>query len=126
MATEQLPSETLAIAGLPTLGGALANKYEVLGATYGFEEDSEVKVGAAGQFKSDIVYSRRETCQLELEALHGTDSATLSKGGQLASGILTLADLSTASAWNIRSASWGLTRGVQTLALDLIQQADKL
>ena len=126
MATEQLPSALYDIAQQPTLGGALSGLYEVISATYAMEEDTETKFGGNGQFKAEITYGRRETCQLELEALSGTDSSTLAQGGQLASGILVLADGSTASAWNIRSASYGKTRGVQTLSLDLIQQLDKL
>ena len=126
MATEQLPSALYDIAQQPTLGGALANLYEVISAQYGIEEDTETKQAATGRFKAEITYSRRETCSLELEAIYGTDPTTLAQGGQLASGILTLADLSTASAWNIRSATWTKTRGVQTVSLDVIQQLDKL
>lgn len=122
---EELPIAAYNLNGQPVLGGVLLDKYEVIDATYGLEEDGEVKQKGIGQFKSDIVYSRRETCQLELEALHGTDSTALSKGGQLASGILAMED-GTATAWNIRDASLGLTRGVQALTLDLIQQGDQL
>jgi len=126
MATEQLASALYKIAGQPTLAGALANKYEVISANYGFEEDSEIKVKAAGQFGADITYSRRETCQLELEALHGTDSEALIISGQIATGILKRANGVTDSAWNIRNASLGKTRGVQTVSLDLIMQLDTL
>jgi hypothetical protein len=126
MATEQLATALYKIAGQPTLSGALENKYEVIQATYGFEEDSETKQKQSGLFNSEITYSRRETCQLELEALHETDSEGLVTGGELASGILTRADGSTASAWNIRSATLGKTRGVQTVSLDLIMQLDTL
>ena len=126
MATEQLPSALYKIAGQPTLAGAWADKFEVINASYGIEEDSETKQTAAGQFKAEITYSRRETCSLELEGLDETDASTLSQGGELASGILTLADGTTASAWNIRSATLTTTRGVQGVTLDLIQQEDKL
>jgi len=126
MATEQLPSALYDIAGQPTLGGAWADKFEVLSATYGLEEEGETKQKGNGQFLAEITYSRRETCQLDLEALNATDASTLANGGELASGILTLADQSTASAWNIRSVTWTKTKGVQTVSLDVIQQLDKL
>jgi hypothetical protein len=126
MATEQLPSALYDIGEQPTLAGAWANKFEVISAVYGIEEDTETKQQGNGQFKAEITYSRRETCQLELEALHGTDATTLSQGGQLASGILTLADGSTAAAWNIRSCSLSKTKGVVVVSLDVIQQQDKL
>jgi hypothetical protein len=126
MATEQLPSALYDIGQQPTLGGALADKYEVISAQYGLAEEGEVKQTAAGRFKAEITYSRRETCQLELEALYGTTITDLTVGGQLASGILTLADGATASAWNIQGVTGTHTKGVQTLSLDLIQQLDKL
>jgi len=126
MAVEQLPSAKYLVAGQPTLGGAYANKYDVISADYGEVRDEEDKFKAAGQFNAVICYSRRETCRLTLEALNGTVVATLVNSGSLASGILTLADGSTAAAWNIRDAKAGLTRGVQTVELDLIQQLDKL
>jgi hypothetical protein len=126
MATEQLATAVYKIAGQPALAGDLAGKYEVIEATYGFEEDSEVKQKQTGQFGADITYSRRETCQLELEALHDTDSEALIVAGELASGILPRADGSTASAWNIRSATLNKTRGVQSVSLDLIMQLDTL
>ncbi len=126
MATQQLASAVYKIAGQPTLGGVWENKFEVLSAQYGFDEDSEVKQGAAGQFAADVNYSRRETCQLELECLHGTDPDPLISGGQLASGILTRADQSTASAWNIRDVTVNKTRGVTTVSLDVIMQLDTL
>jgi len=126
MATEQLPSALYDIAGQPTIAGAYADSYEVISASYGLEEDTETKQQANGQFKAEITYSRRETCSLELEALYGVDPTTLVQSGSLASGILVLADGSTASAWNIRSATLGLTKGVKTVSLDVIQQLDKL
>ena len=121
MATEQLPASTYKIAGQPALTG-----YEVISATYGFEEDGEDKQSAAGQQKARINYSRRQTLQLELEALSAATPHTYIAGGQIASGTIPLADGSTASAWNIRNPVYGKTRGVQTLSLDLIQQGDLL
>jgi hypothetical protein len=126
MATEQLPSALYDIGAQPTLGGAWADKFEVINCVYDIEEDTETKQASTGRFKADITYSRRETCQLELDALNGTTSTTLADGGQLASGILTLADGSTASAWNIQSCSLTMTKSVQTVSLSLIQQLDKL
>jgi hypothetical protein len=126
MAVEQLPSDKYQVAGQPTLAGAYANKYDVIGADYGEVRDEEDKVKAAGQFNAVICYSRRETCRLTLEALNGTTVATIVAAGQLASGILKLADGVTDAAWNIRDAKSGVTKGVSTVELDLIQQLDKL
>lgn len=121
MATEQLPAAQYIVAGQPSLSG-----WEVIQADYGFEEDFEDKQDATGQQKAKITYSRRQTLSLTLEAAHGGTVHTYVAGGQIASGTLTLADGSTASAWNIRSATLGRTRGVTTMQLDLIQQADLL
>lgn len=121
MATEQLPSGVYAIAGQPTVSG-----WEVIDAKYGIQEDGEDKVGGAGQHKARINYSRRETLALTLEALAAADPDAYQTGGQIASGTFTLADGSTASAWNIVSAELGLSKGVKTVALQLIQQGDLL
>jgi len=121
MATEQLPSATYTIAGQQTVTG-----WEVLSSNFGFQEDGEDKADAAGQHKARINYSRRQTLQLEMEALAAADIDAYQTGGQVASGIFTLADGSTAAAWNIVSATMGQTRGVTTCSLSLIQQADAL
>jgi hypothetical protein len=100
--------------------------YEVISATAAFEEDTETKQNAAGQFKADITYMRRQTLQLELEALTAAVVGAYVVGGTIASGTFTLANGSTASAWKIRSATEGATKGVRTLSLDLISLTDGL
>jgi hypothetical protein len=121
MATEQLPASTYLIGQKYALTG-----YEVIDAKASFVEDAEDKASGAGQHKAKITFSRRQTLALELEALAAGTPATYIAGGQIASGVFTLANGSTASAWNIRSATEGATRGVRTLTLDLIQQGDSL
>ena len=120
MATEQLPSATYTIAGQVTLAN-----WEILSNVYGFEEDAEEKMAADGQWKAKITYSRRETLSLEMEALAGADLDAY-QGGQVASGVFTLSDGSTATAWNIVSSTLTRTKGVATLSLELIQQGDTL
>jgi hypothetical protein len=100
--------------------------YEVISATAAFEEDTETKQNAAGQFKADITYMRRQTLQLELEALTAAVVGAYVVGGTIASGTFALANGSTASAWKIRSATEGATKGVRTLSLDLISLTDGL
>jgi hypothetical protein len=121
MATEQLPAAVYLIGQKYALTG-----YEVISANASFEEDTENKAGGAGQHKAKITYSRRQTLQLELEALAAGTPATYITGGQIASGVFTLADGSTATAWNITSASESSTKGVRSLSLSLIQQGDLL
>ena len=122
MATEQLPASTYLIAHSYALAG-----YEIITASAGFEEDAETKQGAVGQFKCEITYMRRQTLALELEALAAaTPGATYVTGGTIASGVFPLADGSTESAWKIRDAKEGSTKGVRTLSLDLISLTDLL
>ena len=122
MGTEQLPSALYLIDQKYALTG-----YEVINSSSDFDEDTETKQDASGQFKADITYMRRETLQLELEALAaGTPGATYGSGGTIASGAFTLADGTTATAWKIRSANVGSNKGVRTLSLDLIALTDTL
>ena len=121
MAQEQLPSGIYTVGQTYDLTG-----YEIITATPGFEEDAEDKVDQDGRFLSKITYSRRETLQLELEALAAATVSTYIAGGEIASGVFTLADGTTATAWNIRSSSNGVTKGVTTVSLDLIQQGDNI
>ena len=119
---EQLPSDLYLVGQKYALTG-----YEVISATSGFEEDTETKQDGNGRFKADITYMRRQTLQLELEALAaGTPGATYGDGGTIASGVFTLADGVTDTAWKIRSAPTGSTKGVRTLSLDLIALTDAI
>lgn len=121
MAQEQLPEATYDVGQTYDLTG-----FEIITATPGFEEDAEDKVDQNGRHKAKITYSRRETLQLELEALTaGTPSAYIA-GGEIESGVFPLASTAQATAWNIRSASNGVTKGVTTVSLDLIQQGDQI
>ena len=121
MAQEQLPAATYQVGQLYDLTG-----YEIISATPGFEEDAEDKVDQNGRNKAKITYSRRQTLQLELESLTAGTPETYITGGQVASGVFPLADGSTTTAWNIRSATNGVTKGVTTVSLDLIQDGDMI
>ena len=120
MATEQLPASTYTIAGQETLAN-----WEIISNVYGFEDDGEDKYAGDGQWKCRLTYSRRETLSLEMESLDGADLDAY-QGGQVASGVFTLSDGLTATAWNITSSTLTRTKGVATLSLELIQQGDTL
>ena len=122
MAAEQLGSKTYLVGQPLTLSG-----FEVVDSTYGFEEDGETRYDANGTFGSDLTYSRRQTLSVTLDVLAGEgagDPATYVSGGSIASGVFPLADESTATAWKIRSAAPGRTKGVATLQLELVQLGD--
>ena len=118
MATEQLPASTYAIGGQRSVTG-----YEVIRETQGHVDDGEDKAGPAGAHKARIVYSRRKTLQVELEALTAaTAPASFFVGGGLSD-----ADLAAAGTdWKIRDVKYGLTKGVRTVSLDLIKLTDDL
>jgi hypothetical protein len=118
MAAEQLPADQYKIGGQPTITG-----YEVIQATEGFEEDAEDKAKGSGQHKAKITYSRRKTLQLELEALAAGAPESYVAGGGLSA---TFDPAGTPKVWKVRSATYGLTRGVQTVSLDLISLIDEL
>ncbi len=116
MATEQLPASQYAIAGQPTVTG-----YEVINASYGIEEDAEDKKGAAGAHKAKITYMRRQTAQLELEAL-----AAATQGAYLVGGVLDANFAPGGTVWKIRSVNETTTKGVTTISLDVIALVDLL
>jgi hypothetical protein len=116
MGTQQLPADQYKIGGQPAITG-----YEVIEATFGFEEDSEDKQAGSGQHKAKISYSRRKTLQLELEALSTADPHEYVAGGGLDANFAPGGNV-----WKVRSATNGRTRGVQTVSLDLISLVDEL
>ena len=120
MATTQLPTGQYKVGGQPTLSG-----WQVITGTYGLEEDSETKYDSNGRFKCKIVYGRRSTLQITMEAISGTTTTTYDNGGQIASGVF--ADgAGNATAWKIRSSSRINTRGPVQVTLDLVAQTDLL
>ena len=75
---EQYPTNTLAVGGQSTVSG-----WDVLSDNPGFEEDAGSYKNPNGTHKADIVYSRRKTQELELQAQYGTTPATLVAGGSV-------------------------------------------
>ena len=73
---EQYPTNTLAVGGQGTVSG-----WDVLSDSPGFEEVASSYKNSSGTHKVDIVYSRRKTWEVELQALSGTTPATLQAGG---------------------------------------------
>ena len=124
MAAEQLGPKTYLVGQPLTLSG-----FEVVDSSYGFEEDGETRYGANGTFGADLTYSRRQTLSVTLDVLAGEgggNPATYVNGGSIASGVFPLADGSTETAWKIRSATPGRTKGVATLQLELVQLGDAI
>jgi len=120
MPAEQLPATVYLLGGQITVAN-----FVVINTSRSFEEDTETKHGTDGRFSTEITYSRRETVQAQCDALSAATPHTY-MGGTIASGSITLADGSTASAWKIRNAAIEATRGVRTVTLDLIQLGDKI
>jgi hypothetical protein len=124
-ANQQLATAVYALGGQLTLSG-----WELPQNAYSFEEDTEDKQAASGIFKANITYSRRQTLSVTIEALTASAAASVNAayitGGQVASGVFTLADGSTATAWKIRSATRTTTRGPIQVELDLIQLGDMI
>jgi len=112
MATEQIPASKYVVAGQTALTG-----WQVISETTGFQEDTEDKATAAGQFNSKITYSRRPTKQLVLEANHGTTTTTYDSGGTIVYGGVT---------YIINSVSRVNTRGAVQVTLDLVSSVDSL
>ena len=122
MAAEQLGSKTYLVGQPLTLSG-----FEIVDSTYGFEEDGETRYVGNGKFGADITYSRRQTLSVTLDVLAGEgggDPSIYVEGGQIATEVFKLADGTTNTAWKIRSATPGRTKGVATLQLELIQLGD--
>jgi len=78
---DQYPTNTLAVGGQGTLTG-----WDVLEEGGGFEEDARPYKNPNGTHKVDIVYSRRQTKELTLQAQFGTTPATLLQGGTITYG----------------------------------------
>jgi len=120
MATQQLPSALYTIGGQPTLAG-----WQIISAVYGMDVDKEEKKTSTGRFKATIIYSKRPTLQLVMEADSGTTTTPYQTGGQILSGVFATGTGS-ATAWKIRNAGKVNTRGAVQVTLDLIAQTDLL
>lgn len=109
--SKQYPTAQLAVGGQPTVSG-----YDVMSATFGFQEDRESYQNADGTHKVDIVYSARRTLSLELQAQAGT-SVAFYKGGTVDVGGIT---------YCITSCSIATTRGPTVVSLELIEQDEAI
>jgi len=116
MAQDQLPATQFVVGGQPTI-----TNVTVVSSTTGFEEDSEDKATQAGQFKTNITYSRRATLSLTLEVEDGFDTDIYKDGGGLDA---TYAAVGTA--WEIRSSQVTATRGPTQVQLELVSLTDTI
>ena len=112
MATAQLPATKYTIGGQVTVSG-----WQVISSAWGIEEDAETKYNAAGQFEAEVVYSRRKTLNLTMEADHGTTVTAYDTGGSI-----TISEV----VYEIRSVQRTNTRGPVQVTLDLISTVDLL
>ena len=114
MAVEQLPASQYVVGGQLTLGGWVLPEN-----SYGIEEDGETKQTAAGAFKCELTYSRRQTLSVTLEAATVVAEEAYSKGGTIASAVFANSQ-GGATAWKIRNVTDTRTRGPVVVTLDLI------
>jgi hypothetical protein len=109
---EQFPTNTLAVGGQSTLTG-----WDVLSDAPGFEEEASPYKNPNGSHKVDIVYSRRKTQELSLQAQYGTTPATLRAGGSVTyDGVL----------YRIRAFTPSRTHEPMSATLSLIAVADDI
>ena len=114
MAVEQLPASQYVVGGQLILTGWVLPEN-----SYGIEEDGETKQTAAGAFKCEITYSRRQTLSVTLEATTAEEPGVYSKGGEIASGVFANSQ-GGATGWKIRDVAETRTRGPVQVTLDLI------
>jgi hypothetical protein len=116
----QYPSAQVLVGGQPTAAAdfAVLSGYEVISATPGYTKDEENKSNGDGSHRCRVVYSKRKTWSLELEAHSGTDITTITDADELT-------DISAAK-WDIISAVPTRTRGVTVLKVELIAQTDSI
>ena len=113
----QLPARQFAV------GGQVAvTAHVVISSVQGFEEDSEVKQTAGGQFKSDITYSRRATLDITLELGNTATATDYFVGGGVDDNYDPIAAAS--ATWEIRSVTRTNTRGPVQLSLQLVSLTD--
>ena len=106
----QYPDAQFTVAGQPTVSGWI-----VLSSKSGFVEDTEDKQNANGTHRAKIVYSRRRTWDLEMEAEDGTTVETYIAGGEITIDSVLC---------NITSADLSETRGPALMSLSAIEQAE--
>lgn len=114
MAVEQLPADQYVVGGQLTVAGWVLPEN-----SYGIEEDGETKQDAAGVFKSELTYSRRQTLSVTLECTAAGTQADYSKGGTILSGVFVNSQ-GGPTAWKIRNVTDTRTRGPRVVTLDLI------
>ena len=116
---EQNPVEQFAVGGQSTITGLI-----VLEETDGFEEDVETKLTTAGQFKADVVYSRRKTKSLSIELSNTATITHYVEGGYVDAAFAPAA--AALAVWEIRSVSQTRTRGAVQLELELVSLSDEV
>jgi len=108
----QYPTDQYAVGGQATVSG-----YIVTSCKLGFVEDKENKQNSNGTHRCKIVYSRRRTWDLEMEAESGTNTTTLVEGGEITIDSVLC---------NIESVSVTETRGPTLVSLSAIEQDEHM
>jgi hypothetical protein len=108
----QYPAAQVQVGGQPTVTG-----WTVTSAKAGWSKDEENKQNADGGHRVRILYSKRRTWDLTLEAQSGTDPSTIKDAEELTvDGVL----------YNIVTAEPTFTRGPVVMQVSLIAQAEGL
>jgi hypothetical protein len=115
----QLPASQFAVGGQETLADHI-----VVSSVKGFEEDTEDKQTAAGQFKCNITYSRRATLDLTIELGDEADPKDYAKGGAVDAEYLPC--LPAVGVWEIRNVTRTNTRGPIQLSLQLVSLTESI
>ena len=111
--TAQLPeTKGFAVGGQFIYEGYLCNVTKT-----GFKEIAEDKQNPDGSHRAKMVYSRRPTAALDLEALDGKDGTELRKGGAVTINAII---------WNIESVEITNTSHPIMLTMSLIGQVEDL
>jgi len=109
MAT-QYPVTQLTCGGQPTVSG-----FDVLSSKEGFQEDRESYQNADGTHKADVVYSRRRTWDLTMQAQNGASVDQYAVGGTITINSVLC---------NITAADVEKTRGPSVVTLTAIELVD--
>jgi hypothetical protein len=117
---KQYPDAQVMVGGQPTAADdftALAG-YEVISATPGYLKDEENKQNANGTHRCRVLYSKRKTWSLELEAHSDAVLATITDADELT-------DID-GKKWDIISAVPTKTRSVTLLKVELVAQDESI
>lgn len=116
---EQYPIEQYAVGGQSAIDDLI-----VLEEVDGFEETPETHNTTAGQFKCDLVFSRRKTKSVSVELANTATVTDYVKGGYVSA--LFVPSTPSLGVWEIRGVTQTRTRGATQLSLELVSMAEEV